>query len=313
MSPQFWSAKKVCDATLHPDTGHPVFLPFRMSAFIFSNLLVTAGMLQPGLTTRGVIAWQIANQTLNVCINSANANKSSHLSAAQLGTSFVLAVSASCGVAVGLGKVVANLRVADVVDGKKVGRGVSPGLKMVLGRLVPFAAVVSAGVVNVGLMRGGEIAAGIDVFPLKKAKGDDEMSGDGTAESLGKSRKAAILAVGETAVSRVLNATPIMVIPPLLLMRLQRMGWMKRKPGMALPVNIGTSLLHSLSDAVFRLISFQVSSSSPPSSPSPWHWAHSRSAKQSRLRVSSPNSMAAAVKTAGLSSTVAFRYRVCAL
>jgi tricarboxylate carrier len=233
MTPSLWTAKKVCDATLHPDTGTPVFLPLRMSAFIFSNLLVTAGMLQPNLTTRGVIAWQITNQTLNVCINSANANKSSPLSYSQLATSFVLAVSASCGVAVGLGKVVAGLKVADVVDGKKVGRGVSPGLKMVLGRLVPFAAVATAGVVNVGLMRGGEIAAGIGVFAKKST--DD----GGSAESLGKSRKAAILAVGETAVSRVLNATPIMVIPPLILMRLQRSSWLKKRPGLVVPVNIG--------------------------------------------------------------------------
>ncbi|KAF8543684.1 Tricarboxylate/iron carrier [Trichophaea hybrida] len=225
MTPSLWTAKKVCDATLHPDTGTPVFLPLRMSAFIFSNLLVTAGMLQPNLTTRGVIAWQITNQTLNVCINSANANKSSPLSYSQLATSFVLAVSASCGVAVGLGKVVAGL--------KKVGRGVSPGLKMVLGRLVPFAAVATAGVVNVGLMRGGEIAAGIDVFAKKST--DD----GGSAESLGKSRKAAILAVGETAVSRVLNATPIMVIPPLILMRLQRSSWLKKRPGLVVPANIG--------------------------------------------------------------------------
>jgi tricarboxylate carrier len=239
MTPAVWSAKKVCDATLHPDTGTPVLLPFRMSAFIFSNLLVTAGMLQPGLTTRGVIGWQIANQTLNVCINSANANKSSPLSVTQLATSFVLAVSASCGVAVGLGKVVANLKVADIVDGKKIGKGVSPGMKAVLGRLVPFAAVVTAGIVNVGLMRGGEIAAGIDVFPLKPAEGSgkEEMP----SESLGKSQKAAMLAVGETAVSRVINATPIMVVPPLVLMRLQRSQWMKKRPGMVVPVNIGMS------------------------------------------------------------------------
>jgi tricarboxylate carrier len=237
MTPSLWTAKKVCDATLHPDTGTPVFLPLRMSAFIFSNLLVTAGMLQPNLTTRGVIVWQVTNQTLNVCINSANANKSSPLSYTQLATSFVLAVSASCGVAVGLGKVVAGLKVADVVDCKKVGRGVSPGLKMMLGRLVPFAAVATAGVVNVGLMRGGEIAAGIDVFAKKKSADES-----GSAESLGKSRKAAMLAVGETAVSRVLNATPIMVIPPLLLMRLQRSSWLKKRPGLVVPVNIGRAV-----------------------------------------------------------------------
>lgn len=233
MTPALWAAKKVCDSTLHPDTGSPVFLPLRMSAFIFSNLLVTAGMLQPNLTMRGVVAWQVTNQTLNVCINAANANKSSPLSYTQLGTSFLLAVSASCGVAVGLGRVVTKLKVADMVDGKKVGKGVSPGLKMVLGRLVPFAAVATAGVLNVALMRGGEIATGIDVFPKK-------VSEDEGTESLGKSRRAAILAVGETAISRVLNATPVMVFPPLLLMRLQRSKWLSKRHGMVAPVNIGS-------------------------------------------------------------------------
>ena len=31
------------------DTGQPVLLPFRMSCFVISNLIVTAGMLTPGL------------------------------------------------------------------------------------------------------------------------------------------------------------------------------------------------------------------------------------------------------------------------
>ncbi|RJE21778.1 Mitochondrial cation transporter [Aspergillus sclerotialis] len=52
MTPELWRAKKVVDSTLHPDTGEPVFLPFRMSCFIFSNLVVTAGMLTPGLKVR---------------------------------------------------------------------------------------------------------------------------------------------------------------------------------------------------------------------------------------------------------------------
>jgi hypothetical protein len=34
------------------DTGKPVFLPFRMSCFVLSNLVVTAGMLTPGLGVR---------------------------------------------------------------------------------------------------------------------------------------------------------------------------------------------------------------------------------------------------------------------
>jgi len=49
MTPELWQAKKVVDSTLHPDTGEPVFLPFRMSCFVISNLVVTAGMLTPNL------------------------------------------------------------------------------------------------------------------------------------------------------------------------------------------------------------------------------------------------------------------------
>lgn len=37
------------DADCGADTGQPVFLPFRMSSFVLSNLVVTAGMLTPGL------------------------------------------------------------------------------------------------------------------------------------------------------------------------------------------------------------------------------------------------------------------------
>lgn len=72
MTPELWSAKKVIDSTIHPgttigteyeghketdykqDTGEPVLLPFRMSAFVLSNLVVTGGMLTPGLTVRNI-------------------------------------------------------------------------------------------------------------------------------------------------------------------------------------------------------------------------------------------------------------------
>lgn len=244
MTPDLWAAKKLCDSTLHPDTGTPVFLPFRMSCFVFSNLVVTAGMLQPNMSTRATLAWQVANQTLNVLINTSNANKSSPLTTGQLAGSFAMAVGASCGVALGLGRAVGAMK------------GGAVGTKLVLTRLVPFAAVATAGVLNVGLMRGGEIKNGIDVYRAKaksakgiagekkKKKQEQEQGAAAAAEagekgSLGKSRKAAITAVGETAISRVLNATPIMVIPPLVLVRLQRTAWLKSKPALALPVNVG--------------------------------------------------------------------------
>ena len=47
------------------------------------------------------------------------------------------------------------------------------------------------------------------------------------------------MAVGETAVSRVLNATPVMAFPALALVRLQGTEWLKQRPRMVLPVNLG--------------------------------------------------------------------------
>ena len=163
-----------------------------------------------------------------MAINFSNANKSTPLSTSTIVQSYFLAVSASCGVALGLNALVPRLK------------SLSPNAKMIAGRLVPFAAVASAGALNVFLMRGEEIRQGIDVYPVLT---DEEKarvaSGDLEVKPLGKSKKAATLAVGETALSRVLNATPIMVLPPLLLVRLQRTDWLKQRPRMTTPVNLG--------------------------------------------------------------------------
>ncbi|KAI0481839.1 sideroflexin-5 [Xylaria cf. heliscus] len=234
MTPDLWKAKKILDSTIHPDTGETVFLPFRMSCFALSNLVVTAGMLTPGLSNTGTILWQIGNQSLNVAINNANANKSTPLSYSKLAQSYLLAVGASCSVAVGLNSLVPRLK------------RVSPSTKLVLGRLVPFAAVASAGFLNVFLMRGEEMRVGIDVYPVLSAADKEKLAAQGRAEgdvaSLGKSRKAATLAVGETALSRVLNSSPIMVVPPLVLVRLQRTQWLRNNPRLTLPVNLGLIL-----------------------------------------------------------------------
>jgi hypothetical protein len=214
-----------------------------MSCFVISNLVVTAGMLTPNLGWRGTLGWQIANQSLNVAINSANANKSTPLSTSTLVKSYLLAVSASCSVALGLNALVPKLKV-------------SPNAQMILGRLVPFAAVASAGALNVFLMRGEEIRRGIDVYPAtghtkssspeKQSESPSTTNDSPLTQSLGKSKRAATLAVGETAFSRVMNATPIMVLPPLILVRLQRSEWLKQRPRMVLPVNLGLILATSI-------------------------------------------------------------------
>ena len=138
-----------------------------MSAFVLTNLIVTAGMLTPNMATTGTLLWQITNQSLNVAINSANANKSTTLSTSTIVRNYLIAVSASCSVALGLNAIVPRLK------------SVSPNTKMILGRLVPFAAVASAGALNVFLMRGEEIRQGIDVFPVQTEaqKADREKDG----------------------------------------------------------------------------------------------------------------------------------------
>jgi hypothetical protein len=165
-----------------------------------------------------------------VGINFSNANKSTPLPTSTIVKSYFTAVTASCGVALGLNALVPRLK------------SLSPNAKVLAGRLVPFAAVASAGVLNVFLMRGEEIRQGIDVFPvLTEDERQKVESGELEYQSLGRSKKAATLAVGETAISRVLNATPIMVLPPLLLVRLQKTDWLKQRPRMVTPVNLGES------------------------------------------------------------------------
>lgn len=178
--------------------------------------------------TTGIVLWQIANQSLNVAINNANANKSTPLSTSKMIQSYLFAVSASCSVALGLNALVPRVK------------RLSPGAKTVLTRLVPFAAVASAGALNVFLMRGEEIRQGIDVFPVLDQQGRAQKEKDGTeVPSIGKSKKAATLAVGETALSRVINSTPVMVLPPLVLVRLQQTKWLKSRPRLTVPVNLG--------------------------------------------------------------------------
>lgn len=220
ITPQLWRAKKIVDSTLHPDTGEPVLLPFRMSCFVITNLIVTAGMLQPGLQTAGTVAWQFANQSVNVAVNSANANKSSPMTTETLVKSYAVAVTASCSVSLGLNVLVKRLKMA-------------AGAKAILQRLVPFAAVASAGALNAYIMRKGEIETGIDVRPVlsddEKEKLEEQGKSEKDVPSLGKSRKAAKLAVYETAASRVFNSSPVMVIPPMILYCIQeKQNWYKR-------------------------------------------------------------------------------------
>ena len=68
-----WNAKYTLDATIHPDTKEKFLLPFRMAAFVPTNLLVIAGLLLPNPSVKSIVFWQWVNQSLNVGVNWANA------------------------------------------------------------------------------------------------------------------------------------------------------------------------------------------------------------------------------------------------
>ena len=93
------------------------------------------------------------------------------------------------------------------------------------------------------------------LYKTEEEKAEREKSGQEVA-SLGKSKKAATLAVGETALSRVLNATPVMAIPPLILVRLQKTDWLKQRPRMVLPTNLGLILTTSIFALPLALAAF---------------------------------------------------------
>ncbi|KAI7949736.1 hypothetical protein MJO28_008557 [Puccinia striiformis f. sp. tritici] len=201
---QVWAAKQVVEASLHPDTQEPIPLPFRMSAFVPTNLIIATGLLLPNPSMVSIIGWQWANQTLNVCVNYSNANKSTGMSTEEVAKAYLSATATSVGLAVGLNRMVPRLAA-------RFGRDTG----LLLARFVPFVAVASAGCVNVGLMRWKEIRDGIDIFPPGVTDPD---------QALGKSRIAGAYAVGQTAASRVLTNIPTLILPPLIITALQKRG-----------------------------------------------------------------------------------------
>lgn len=63
---ELWKAKYLVESSIHPDTHEPIFVPFRMSCFVPTNLLVTAGLLIPNPSLKTLVFWQWLNQSVNV-------------------------------------------------------------------------------------------------------------------------------------------------------------------------------------------------------------------------------------------------------
>ncbi|KAI9295644.1 Tricarboxylate/iron carrier [Neoconidiobolus thromboides FSU 785] len=198
-----------------------------MASFVPTNLIVTVGLLLPNPTTAGIIFWQWANQSCNVAINWANANKSVPMSLQETGFAYGCAVFASVSMALGLTALVKRSKF-------------SPATASILNKCVPFASVATASSLNVMLMRGKEIVEGIHVY-------------DKDGNIVGKSKVAGAHAIGQVAVSRVLTAFPALLLPPMILSVLEKKSFLKNNPRLFIPINaalVAASLLTALPAAI---------------------------------------------------------------
>ena len=92
--------------------------------------------------------------------------------------------------------------------------------------MVPFAAVVTANCINIPLMRQQELSDGVPVM-------------DADGNRLGTSRKAARRAIALTLVSRVTMALPIMCVSPVVMNHLEGKTFLRQRPYLASPIQIG--------------------------------------------------------------------------
>ncbi|KAJ3337824.1 Sideroflexin-5 [Gonapodya sp. JEL0774] len=203
---QLFKAKNTVDAVIHPDTGLPIPLPFRMSFFTPSNLPIILGMLSspPGPTQ---LFWQWVNQSYNAGFNYANRNASVETSMKDVAMSYVVASGTAVGIAWGGGKVVGKLQ--DRLAIRSPTGAVLPayaqpiGLRVVM-RAMPWFAVASAGVANALAMRYKEAVDGITVY-------------DADNNPLGTSRLAAVHSLSQIALTRAVLPLPILFLPPFIM------------------------------------------------------------------------------------------------
>jgi tricarboxylate carrier len=207
-----WSAKRIKDAIIHPDTGEKVILPFRMSAFVPVNIPIVVGMIN-STGIAGTIFWQWFNQSYNVAVNYANRNASNTMTNEQILRAYSGAVVTSCSLAVGLGKLAAQLKAR------------SGALGTVAGSLVPYTAVASAGAVNVYLMRRNETYEGIAVK-------------DREGNVLGTSKQAGKTALYQTVLTRVFLPAPVLMVPSAVMTMLGKTRFLTANPRFRTPIEI---------------------------------------------------------------------------
>ncbi|KAL7061547.1 hypothetical protein AAHC03_0516 [Spirometra sp. Aus1] len=203
---KLWKAKQTYDSAFHPDTGEKMFILGRMAFQVPGNMTITGCLLTFYKSAPAVIFWQWFNQSFNAIVNYTNRSGDAPISPTRLGVSYILATAGAVTSALAINKQVTRF-------------------PPVVGRLVPYAAVAVANCINIPCMRSAELSNGIDVL-------------DDNGEKLGKSVRTARVAIAQVTISRVLMASPGMVLPPFLMDALERRGILARYPWISAPLQV---------------------------------------------------------------------------
>lgn len=203
---ELWKAKQLYDSAFHPDTHEKMILIGRMSAQVPMNMTITGCMMTFYKTTPAVVFWQWFNQTFNAIVNYTNRSGDHPIPVKHLALSYALATTGAVGTALTINNMVKKF----------------PPL---IGRFVPFTAVAAANCINIPCMRSRELFNGIPIF-------------DQNGNRLGESTMAAKSAITQVVVSRILMATPGMMIPPFIMNHLDKKSFMKRMPWLNAPIQV---------------------------------------------------------------------------
>jgi len=198
-------ADSIVKSVIHPDTGKPIPCIFRMSWFVPSNLPIILGMLTSRPTPFNIAFWQWINQTYNAGWNYSNRNATSPFTNKELAMSYIGAVGASVGVALLGGRLTRRFQTTTGSRAKQV----------FLNGALAVSAMCIAGFLNLYLIRSAEMKKGIHVFH----NGVDH----------GISRKAAEIAVFNSALTRCVLPLPIVIVPPALWWLVERVKQPKNK------------------------------------------------------------------------------------
>ncbi|XP_037967485.2 sideroflexin-1-3 [Plutella xylostella] len=203
---RLWRMKYLYDSAFHPDTGEKMFAICRMSAQAPMNTLITGCMITFYKTTPQTIFWQWVNQTFNAGVNYTNRSGSQPISKTRLLASYVAACGGALGTALYLNSKVKTM-------------------KPLYARLVPFAAVAGANLINIPMMRSAELSNGTAIYTA-------------SGEHVGESRRAAAAGIAAVCVSRILMAVPGMTLTPMLINNLAQRGVFCRNPRLEMPLQM---------------------------------------------------------------------------